>query len=86
MATEQDFWLARLEAVNLRIVQLETAILTLTTPGMESYTFDDGQTRQTVTRSNMRGLQEALSALLSQRDVYISRLGVANPVYGRPGF
>ena len=86
MATEDEFWLARIAAIEAQIVALETAVISLSSGAVESYTFDDGQTRQTVTRSSMAAMQNKISALLSQRDVYRARLGIGTPVYGRPGF
>lgn len=85
-SSEQEFWLVQIAAVEARIVAIQAAITAIQINGVESYMLDDGQTRQSVTRASLPRLEQALSALLSQRDVYRQRAGITGPVYGRPGF
>lgn len=41
-----------------------------------TYSFDDGQTKQTVTRRNLTSLENYLNKLLNKRDILRQRCGI----------
>lgn len=83
--TEEEFTLARVAAIEARILAYETAVLAVGTAGTSSYTFDDGQTRQTVTRHNLTELETKLQSLLNARSTLLASLG-RGQAFVRPGF
>lgn len=88
MVFEDDSaWLdARIEKVEALIVAYEDAILALGTDGgMQSYTLDTGQSRQTVTRQDLGSLRLQLESLENRRSVLKARRNGAS-FNARPGF
>lgn len=67
----------RLTALETRIVAYEDAILALSSPGIYSYSLNDGQTTEQVTRQNVDKLEAVLTKLMNQRDTYRERLGLS---------
>lgn len=64
---DNAFLTERIAQTKLIIVAYEDAILALTGAGaIESYTIDTGQTRQTVTRSNLKELSTTLDGLYNR--------------------
>ena len=64
---DRSFVLDRITATKGLIVAYEGALLALAAGGgVESYTFDSGQNRQTVTRANIPAMQNMLTALYNQ--------------------
>lgn len=53
-----------------------TASLELSTDAIESYTFNTGQTVQTVTKANLKDLQAYIDSLLARRDTLRQRCGL----------
>ncbi len=82
---DDEFILARIAAIEAMIIALETAIIVVTTSGTSSYSFDDGQTRQTVTRLDLASLEQRLNSLMNQRSTLLASLG-RGQAYVRPGF
>ena len=82
--TEEEFILAQVTAIELQIIALNTAILT-SVGGAVSYTFDDGQTRQTVTRASISEARILYNSLLNLRSTLLAQLG-RGQVYVRPSF
>lgn len=60
-------WLdARIAATETAIESYEAAELALTTGGAQSYTLDTGQSRQTVTRSNLTEIRKGVESLYNR--------------------
>lgn len=79
-------WLEqRVAAKKALIVQYETALSLLAVTGVQSYQLDTGQTRQMVTRANVRDLREAVAALESELAVLEAQLNGAG-FQVTPGF
>jgi hypothetical protein len=74
----ETFLTARLVQTETMIVAIETAILVLAT-GSQSYSFDTGQTRQTVTKADLGSLRLLLKELEERRDKLRSQLGLGSP-------
>ena len=81
--SDDTIWItARIVATEALIVAYEAAILALS-GGMQSYSIDSGQTRQSVTRADLGSLRMQLSELETRRDMYKARLNGSGFV-GRP--
>ena len=77
----------RITQTKLIIVAYEDAILALTGAGaIESYTLDTGQSRQTVTRSNLKELSTTLDSLYNRLSVMQTRLTGSGVLIGRPAW
>lgn len=63
---DAEFLQARIDATKTQIVAYEDAITALTSGGVQSYTLDTGQSRQTVTRLELSGLNDALDGLYNR--------------------
>lgn len=64
---DRTFTLERIAVTKALIVAYEGVLLSLASAnGVESYTLDTGQDRQTVTRADMSRLQSGLNALYNQ--------------------
>ena len=64
----------RIDKIKAIILLYEDAITAVITNGMESYTLDTGQSRQTVTKLDIDKLEEALDKLLNRLDVLQQQL------------
>lgn len=62
--------------IEAQITAAMAASLDLSTDAIESYTFDSGQTKQTVTKANIKVLQEYIDKLLARRDTLRQRCGL----------
>ncbi len=69
---------ARITATKAQIVSYEDAALALSTGGVQSYTLDTGQTRQTVTRLDLDKLQTTLNSLYNRCATLEARLNGAS--------
>jgi hypothetical protein len=56
----------RITATKALIVAYEDALLAITTGGVESYTLDTGQSRQTVTKLDVAKLNKSLDTLYNR--------------------
>lgn len=75
----------RITATKAQIIAHEEAITALTTGGVFSYTLDTGQSRQTVTRESVVGMNKTLDALYNRCATLEARLNGAG-VIARPCF
>lgn len=75
---------ARIAAAEAAIEQHEAAELALTTGGVQSYTLDTGQSRQTVTRVNLTEIRNAIDGLYNRRATLIARRDGCGVVTVRP--
>ena len=85
MACSQ-FWLDQITNTQARIVALQGAALAIETGGIESYTLDTGQTRQTVTKANIGVLERAIGSLLNSLATLEARCSGSGVVNVRPSF
>ena len=76
---------ARIDATKTQIVAYEDAATALAA-GVQSYTLDTGQTRQTVTKLDMRGLQLAIDQLYNRCATLEARLNGSGTVTVRPAW
>ena len=76
----------RITSIKARIIALEDASIALATGGIESYTIDTGQSRQTVTKMNIEQIQNVIDGLMNQLVVYEARITGNGVLIGRPGF
>lgn len=76
----------RITAIKLQIVAYEDAILALGVGGIQSYTLDTGQTRQTVTKFDIVELQKTLDMLLNRLVIYETRLTGNGVMIGGPAW
>ena len=80
---DRDFIQARIDAAKLQIMAYEAAVDALVVGGVQSYTLDTGQNRQTVTRLDLKSIQEHIDSLLNRCTTLEARLNGAT-ITGRP--
>lgn len=80
------FLQARIEATKDQIAAYEDAALALGTNGIQSYTLDTGQSRQTVTKADLKAIQETIDKLYNRCATLEARLNGGNTVTMRPGW
>lgn len=66
MSNDPQFWQDQIDAVKALITAYNDAILALTVGGVQSYTLDTSQSRQTVTKFDLKDMNEALDGLLNR--------------------
>lgn len=71
---DSEFLQQRIEATKALIVAYEDAVTALTTGGVQSYTLDTGQSRQTVTRLEIATLQRNIDSLYNRLVTLQARL------------
>ncbi|MBR4159930.1 MAG: hypothetical protein IKT97_07775 [Spirochaetia bacterium] len=74
--TSVEFWRDELQNARTLLVKVEQAIFALNS-GVQEYTIDTGQTRQTVKRSDLDQLRAQRNDLLGQIAALESRLGIS---------
>ena len=76
----------RITATKALIVKYETAVDAIVTGGVESYTLDTGQSRQTVTKLDIDRLNKALDTLYNRCATLEARLTGSGSTTARPGW
>jgi hypothetical protein len=76
---------ARIDSTKAQIVAYEDAVTALA-GGVQSYTLDTGQTRQTVTKLDLSALQKALDAMYNRLVTLEARLNGSGTVTTRPAW
>ncbi len=77
----------RIDATEALIIAYEAAVLALSANnGVQSYTLDTGQDRQTVTRYDLPSLNRMLDTLMNRCATLEARLNGSNSLQGRPGW
>lgn len=77
---------ARIDATKAQIIAYEAAILAFGETGaLQTYKLDTGQTVQTVTRADLKQMQETLDTLYNRCTTLEARLGRASGI-AVPGF
>lgn len=83
---DHTFLTERIAATEAAITVYEDALLALGTGGVQSYTIDTGQSRQTVTRANLTEIQKTVDGLYNRRMTLIARRDGCGVSIGRPGW
>ena len=76
---------ARIAALEAALVAYEDALLALAS-GAQDYMIDTGQTRQRVTKLDLKDLNAVVSSLVNQIEVYETRLNGNGISIGRPAW
>lgn len=74
---------ARITATKALIDAFEAATLALAIGGIQSYTLDTGQTRQTVTKLDLKSIQDTLDMLYNRCAMLEARLNGGNVTIAR---
>lgn len=77
---------ARITATKTSIVAYEEAELALATGAIQEYMIDTGQTRQRVTKLNLKDLTAAIDALYNRCTMLEVRLNGTGVIIGKPGW
>ena len=83
---DRAFIQARIDATKAEIIAYEDAALALATGGVQSYTLDTGQTRQTVTRLELSSIQRTIDSLYNRCATLEARLNGSGTVTARPAW
>ena len=84
---DRDFLQDRIDKTKLLIAAWEDALQALgDETGIQSYTFDSGQTRQVVTRSDIGTINRIIDSLMNRLAVLEARLDGRGVVTARPGW
>lgn len=84
---DRTFLLERIAVTKSLIVAYESAVLALASAnGIESYTLDTGQGRQTVTRADVSRLSATLDGLYNRLSVLQTRLDGSGVTRGVPAW
>lgn len=75
------FYAELLAPIEAEIKAATLASLELSADNMSSYTFNSGQTTQTVTKRSLAELQKHIDWLISRRDALRQRLGLEVKTY-----
>lgn len=81
---DREFIQARIDATKAQIIAYEDAALALATGGVQSYTLDTGQSRQTVTRLDLEWIQKTIDGLYNRCATLEARLNGSGTVNVRP--
>lgn len=80
-------WLdARIAATKTQIENYEDAIAQLGSGAVQSYSLDTGQTRQSVTKLDLQGLQATVDSLYNRLDILRNRRYGTGVTTMRPDF
>lgn len=82
---DRTFIQARIDATKLQIVAYEDAALALA-GGVQSYTLDTGQSRQTVTKLDLSAIQKTIESLYNRCATLEARLNGSGTLTARPAW
>lgn len=82
---DRTFIQARIDATKLLIVAYEDASLALAS-GVQSYTLDTGQSRQTVNKLDLSAINRTIESLYNRCATLEARLNGSGVVTARPGW
>lgn len=80
------FLQARIDATKAQIIAYEDAAAALASGGVQSYTLDTGQSRQTVTRLDLDNLQKTIDSLYNRLATLEARLNGSGTITARPAW
>lgn len=81
-----EYWQARIATLQALVAAYDAALLAFATTGVQQYTVDTGQTKQTVMRAEIASLQGVRNRLLSELDDMGARCGDGSVSYVSPDF
>ena len=76
----------RVIKIQNQIIAYEDAITALVSGGVQEYSLDSGQTKQKVTRLDVKSMQDALDTLYNRLTTLQARLSGSGSVTGRPSW
>jgi len=76
----------RIAAVEASIAQYEEAELALVTGGVQTYSLDTGQSRQSVTKLNLTEVRRGLDSLMNRRQTLLARRDGCGSVIAGPAW
>lgn len=82
---DRSFIQGRIDATKLQIVAYEDAALALAA-GVQSYTLDTGQSRQTVTKLDLIALNKTIDSLYNRCATLQARLNGSGTITGVPAW
>ena len=82
---DRTFIQGRIDATKLQIVTYEDAALALA-GGVQSYTLDTGQSRQTVTKLDLSAIQNTIESLYNRCATLEARLNGSGTITARPAW
>lgn len=82
----QEFLQERIAATQTQIIAYETAVDTLVSGGVQSYVLDTGQSRQSVTKLDLKTLQDKIDPLYNRLATLEARLNGSGTVTARPAW
>lgn len=83
---DATFLQERIDATKAQIIAYEDAATALAGGGVQSYTLDTGQSRQTVTRLDLRALQDKIDSLYNRLATLEARLNGSGTITARPAW
>lgn len=83
---DSTFIQARIDATKLQIVAYEDAALALGSGNIQSYTLDTGQSRQTVTKLDLKMIQDTIDGLYNRCVTLEARLNGSGVSIGTPSW
>jgi len=83
---DATFLQARIDATKAQIIAYEDAATALASGGVQSYTLDTGQSRQTVTRLDLDNLQKTIGSLYNRLATLEARLNGSGTITARPAW
>jgi len=81
-----QFEIDQIAVLETIITAYNAAIIALTTGGIESYTMDTGQSRQTVTKQNLNKMRADRQSLMNERSTLKIRCYGGGSITMRPGW
>lgn len=79
-----DFLCQQISGLESRITEYQNAALALATNKIQQFSFDTGQTRETVTKFDVRKLEEVIDALYNRYEILCQRCGAGRTIIARP--
>ena len=83
---DNTFLIARIAATKAQIVAYEDAALALAQGGVQYYLLDTGQTRQTVTKFDLKNLEATIDSLYNRCATLEARLNGSGVLTVRPAW
>jgi len=83
---DKTYLQSRITAVKAQIESYETAILAISSGGVEEYTLDTGQTRTRVKKQDLGNLQKTLESLYNRLCTMEARLNGTGVLVTRPSW
>jgi hypothetical protein len=86
MACDNTFLSDSIATLETIIRAYDAAILALAVNGIQAYTLDTGQSRQTVTQLDLADLRKTRTSMYNEYVTLCARLNGTGTIVGRPGW